>query len=152
TSALRGFDPGSGRGPCSRHNSGSNPKKAGQSLQQARRLIHLGRRPATWSRVILAAGEELADALSALLLACVARFGGIDRCHKPQMRNLRRTDTPEGANLRRLTSPSARSQQVPPHLPGADEADGRRADAELPRQAGLALASRGPSADGQHVL
>src|SRR5262249_33687645 len=50
-------------------------KKAGQGLQQARRrLIHLGPRPASRSRFIIPAGEELAGALSALLVACVARY------------------------------------------------------------------------------
>src|SRR5262249_11514183 len=77
--------------------------------------------PPPWSRFIIGAGEELADALSALLLACVARFGGIDRCHKPQMRNLRRTDTPKhfgGPVKRPVTWRYGRLKEMPPFPAG----------------------------------
>jgi len=35
----------------------------------------------------------------------VARFGGIDRCHKPQMRNLLRSDTPKQTGTNRTGAP-----------------------------------------------
>jgi hypothetical protein len=52
--------------------------------------------------------------------AGVARFGVIDRCHKPQMRNLRRTDTLQQFRAKRTGAPSlggANSAKVSGSMP-----------------------------------